>query len=68
MEKEQGMGDDDRKWKQGKILGHWKGEQGFGAGCGNRSGNGGLEQGGLRDKGWKCCASERGIGCGQAIG
>ena len=46
MEKEQGLGNDYRKWKQGKILGHRKGEQGFGAGCGNRSENGGLVKGG----------------------
>ena len=46
MEKEQGLGNDYRKWKQEKILGHRKGEQGFGAGCGNRSENGGLVKGG----------------------
>lgn len=68
------------KWKRnrdwGMITGNGNKGKHWDIGKGNRDLGQGVETGvGMevwnredRDKGWKCCASERGIGCGQAIG
>ena len=59
------------KWKRnrdwGMITGNGNKGKHWDIGKGNRDLGQGVETG-VGMEVWKCCASERGIGCGQAIG